>query len=978
MRWKIFERPDFVGLLAGILCFLVASGVVWLADRHALTAAKSVAFAEVSNRASDVQLTIGRALSATYALAAMVRQGGGQIEEFDAIAAQLMPFYPGASSLQMAPNGVIRQVYPLKGNEKVVGYNLLADPAQIYGASLARDSGQLTLVGPFNLIQGGIGAAGRLPIFIGGTKGQPVEFWGFATTLIRFPEVLQDVRLDRLPQLGYQYRLWRVHPDTRTVQVIASSLPESAELQDPLDYQLTMPNGKWMLSVAPTKGWRDMEKTAINVLLASLISILLGWLAKQMVELRTHRESLALQVAERTRELIDEVAEHRATSVQLRKLSLAVEQSPTSIIIADLEGNIEYVNQAFLENTGYTRDEVIGKNPRILQSGNTPPDRYRALWAELAQGRVWKGEFFNQRKDGRKFTEWATIAPIRQSDGKITHYVAVKEDITEKMSMAAELEAHRLHLEELVQQRTKDLIETEARATHILQSSADGLYGVDQHGVITFINRAACAMLGYRAEQAIGQIAHNLFHHSRLDGSPYLLDDCPSQRAIALGKALRSDKEVYWHADGHSIPVMFAIHPIVQNEASAGAVVSFVDISEQRAAMAAREQALLAAEHLAKVRSEFLANMSHEIRTPLNGVLGFAEIGYRNYQNSEKARNAFAKIQMSGNRLLGVINDILDFSKIEAGKLHIELASVNIPEVIQHAVELVHNAAVAKHLDLRVELSPNLPSSCISDSLRMGQVLLNVLSNAVKFTERGSVVLSVSQQSEMLVFSVLDTGIGVSESQRVLLFNPFQQADASTTRRFGGTGLGLAICKRILEMMNGDISLQSEPGKGSHVIFRLPCIKPEVGGAMKTGLGKAAVLSDKPLAGITFLVAEDEVINQLVLEEHLIADGARVVMVSNGREAVERVAKDGCQAFDIVLMDIQMPEMDGYEAARQILEMAPDMPIIAQTAHAFGEERDRCLAAGMVGHLAKPIDPDVLRKLVLSYLLGKSIQGYGL
>ncbi|MDP3440000.1 MAG: response regulator, partial [Azonexus sp.] len=153
-------------------------------------------------------------------------------------------------------------------------------------------------------------------------------------------------------------------------------------------------------------------------------------------------------------------------------------------------------------------------------------------------------------------------------------------------------------------------------------------------------------------------------------------------------------------------------------------------------------------------------------------------------------------------------------------------------------------------------------------------------------------------------------------------------------------------------------------------------IKPEVGGAMKTGLGKAAVLSDKPLAGITFLVAEDEKINQLVLEEHLIADGARVVMVSNGREAVERVAKDGPQAFDIVLMDIQMPEMDGYEAARQILEMAPDMPIIAQTAHAFGEERDRCLAAGMVGHLAKPIDPDVLRKLVLSYLLGKSIQGY--
>ncbi len=618
-----------------------------------------------------------------------------------------------------------------------------------------------------------------------------------------------------------------MHPDTRTVQVIARSLPESAALDDPLNHQLTMPNGTWMLSVAPTLGWRDLEKTASNVLLASLISILLGWLAKQMVELRMHRASLAGQVALRTRELSDEVAEHRATSVQLRKLSLAVEQSPTSIVIADLAGNIEYVNEAFLEHTGYTRDEVIGKNPRILQSGRTPPGHYRQFWAELTQGRVWKGEFFNRRKDGREFTEWAIVAPIRQSDGTITHYVAVKEDITEKMSMAAELEAHRLHLEELVEQRTQDLVETEARATHILQSSADGLYGVDQNGVITFINRAACTMLGYRAEQAIGQIAHNLFLHRRQDGSPYWLADSPSHRAICLGDALRSDQEVYWHADGHSIPVMFAIHPMVKNAANAGAVVSFVDISEQRAAMAAREQALLAAEHLAKVRSEFLANMSHEIRTPLNGVLGFAEIGYRNYQNSEKARNAFVKIQMSGKRLLGVINDILDFSKIEAGKLHIEWARTDIAEVIQHTVELVHASAAAKSLDLRVELSPDLPPTCMSDSLRLGQILLNVLSNAVKFTERGSVVLAVSRADEMLVFSVVDTGIGISEKERLLLFNPFQQADASTTRRFGGTGLGLAICQRIVEMMNGDISLESEPGKGTRIVFRLPCIEPE-------------------------------------------------------------------------------------------------------------------------------------------------------
>ncbi|HYN79057.1 MAG TPA: ATP-binding protein, partial [Lamprocystis sp. (in: g-proteobacteria)] len=534
----------------------------------------------------------------------------------------------------------------------------------------------------------------------------------------------------------------------------------------------------------------------------------------------------------------------------------------------------------------------------------------------------------------------------------------------------AELEQYRLHLEDLVQQRTAALIETEAKASHILASSADGLYGVDADGLITFINPAACTLLGYRPEQVVGHCAHDRFHHSRPDGSPYPVQECPSHNALRLGRETRIDNEVYWHADGHAIPVMYAIHPMLHNGAVTGAVISFVDMTTQRAAALAREQALIAAENLARVRSEFLANMSHEIRTPMNGVLGFAQIGCRNYQDSEKARNAFEKILTSGNRLLGVINDILSFSKIEAGKLTIEAISFSLDEALAHAIELIADRARAKGLDLRLARAPNLPASCIGDPLRLGQVLLNLLSNAVKFTQSGQVILSAARQGDQLVFQVSDTGIGMNEEQLGQLFNPFQQADGSTTRRFGGTGLGLAISKRLLELMHGDIRVDSTPGVGSRFEVRLPYVALAAETNPAPGRVAQATESGRPLAGISILVAEDDPINQAVLEANLTEDGARVVLVGDGRQAIDRLIRDGRAAYDIVLMDVEMPEMDGYAATRQILELAPDLPVIAQTAHVLSEEQ--CLAAGMVGYIAKPLNPEALVRLVLQHVPAKS------
>ena len=559
--------------------------------------------------------------------------------------------------------------------------------------------------------------------------------------------------------------------------------------------------------------------------------------------------------------------------------------------------------------------------------------------------------------------------PIIGDDGTVIGIFGISRDVTAAYKMQAELEQHRHHLEALVKQRTTALLATEARASHILESSADGLYGVDCKGMVTFINPAACLLLGYRPEETIGRSAHALFHHSKPDGSPFPIHECPGHDAVLRGHETRIDNEVYWHADGHAVPVMYAIHPIIQDGESSGAVISFVDMSEQRAAAQARERALVAAENLARVRSEFLANMSHEIRTPINGVLGYAEIGYRNYQNTEKARNAFEKILVSGNRLLGVINDVLDFSKVEAGKLHLERTTVALNGVTEEVIEVVNELAMAKHLDLRLERAPNLPQTCLGDPLRIGQILLNLLSNAVKFTETGSVTLAASIADEHLIFRVTDTGIGMSEELIRRLFVPFEQGDGSMTRRFGGTGLGLTIAKRIAELMEGDIRVESQPGNGSTFEFRLPYHPSiEVLASAISLTAPPANATDKRLMGLTILIAEDEPVNQEILELNLTDEGARVVMVSNGQQAVERVLQDGRTNYDIVLMDMQMPVLDGLKATQRILEFAPDLPIIGQTANAFAEDQAQCFEAGMAGYITKPIDHNALVTLILKHV----------
>lgn len=387
-------------------------------------------------------------------------------------------------------------------------------------------------------------------------------------------------------------------------------------------------------------------------------------------------------------------------------------------------------------------------------------------------------------------------------------------------------------------------------------------------------------------------------------------------------------------------------------------LIIFNDISTRRNAEIALKEAKETAEETARVKSQFLANMSHEIRTPMNAVIGMSYLGMEE-TSVNTLKEYLHKIHSAGVALLDIINDVLDFSKIEAGRLEVEQKPFHLHQVLHDVETITAISADAKGLPLRFHVSGNVPNDLVGDSMRLRQIFTNLVSNAIKFTERGSVEVKIEKRAQAgdmveLECSVHDTGIGLSAKQQEQLFKPFSQADNSVTRKFGGTGLGLSICKELVNLMGGEIHVVSAPDKGSTFTFNVHVLV-----ATEQTLAKVAKPVAQNLAGMHVLLVEDNQVNQLVAKTLLTRAGIDVTVANDGKLAVEVLAKP--HAFDVVLMDIQMPHMDGVEATRVIRrELKLSLPIVALTAHAIEEERQRCEDAGMDGHISKPINPQEL------------------
>jgi len=614
-------------------------------------------------------------------------------------------------------------------------------------------------------------------------------------------------------------------------------------------------------------------------------------------------------------------------------LSKAIESSPVSIVITDKEGNIEYVNPYFEEKTGYKKEEVLGKSPLLLLYDELSDSFFDEILAKLRIENRWHGEIKNKKKNGDLLWEQVDISPICNIQGEITQYVYIREDITNKKESLSEL------------QQAKENAEHNEKRFKALHDASFGGIAIHDKGTILDCNQGLSNITGYSHEELVG-----------MNGLLLLAEECRKEVLQKIIKGHHDPYEAYGlkkngqkyplRIEGKMIPYYNKIMRITE----------FRDITEQKKIEEELIRSKEKAEESDRLKSAFLANMSHEIRTPMNGILGFTDLLMEPNLSPENKQEFLEIIKASGDKMLNTLNDIIDVAKIEAGMVKLNKEEVNLSTFINSLYHFFLPETQKKNLKLIMNENNNNPlQDYNTDPVKLNSILTNLIKNAIKFTTKGYIEYGYTNTKDSITFYVTDTGIGIAEENQKNIFERFIQADVAMSRVYEGSGLGLSIAKSYTEMLGGTISLHSELKKGTTFFVKLPYQE------------KSPVINDnsqtnkeieKASNNIKVLIAEDDPVSVELLKLFLKKVASEVIVTQNGVECLNLIKQN--PEIDLILMDVKMPEMDGYSVAKKIREFNNNVKIITQTAFAQEDENKKAIDAGSNAFITKPINKRIL------------------
>lgn len=640
-------------------------------------------------------------------------------------------------------------------------------------------------------------------------------------------------------------------------------------------------------------------------------------------------------VSEDIKKLLETVNNQRS---ELKHLSLFAEQTTSAIIITNHESRIEWVNKAFEKITGYTLGEIKGRKPgQFLHGEDTDPATVQYVRTQVQRGESFECEILNYHKSGAPYWVKLKGQPMRDQFGKICQYFALHEDITQQKSVELEFDQQRQFYENIINNLPANI----------------AVFSADQR--FLFLNPSSIRDTELR-RWLIGKSEEDYATYRNISPERALY------RRQKFREAVENKQLVMWEEaiERPGQPTLYFLrhlYPVFDEQAEVNVVIGYgIDITELKNTQHELEIAKYKTEAMAETRQKFLATVSHEIRTPMNGILGISSLFGKTSMDAQQ-REMLRIIQESAQNLMAIANDILDLEKINTGHLALESIAFNLADKVRTVTDTFKYKAFEKKI--RLTLLNRIPSDCTvkGDPFRLSQILSNLIENAIKFTEKGSVTIegdcTVSDSGNLTaIFRVQDTGIGISQDRLSEVFNPFIQANVSISRKYGGTGLGLSICKELVDKMGGRISLYSEEGKGSMFEVAIPyeqAVLQEMVTMQQSDIDLTL------LKGIRVLVAEDIDINQFLIRHLLKSWGCHFKLVDDGKKVLAALQE---AAYDLVLMDIQMPEMDGFEACKIIRASADlriaNIPVIAVTAYALHGDEDRYRDAGMNDRLTKP------------------------